>query len=93
MHKQLAFLHLLPVKPPPCIFQTVLLEVSLPLSGFSQSILRWVGVLFQVDLSLCLSQICSQICPKCFWEFPTIVTYYTLHASYYACVMLQYEQH
>ena len=31
--------------------------------------------------------------PKCFWEFPKIFTYYALHASYYACIMFQYEQH
>ena len=40
-----------------------------------------------------LSQICSKICPICFWEFPKIFTRYAIHASHYACIMLQYEQH
>ena len=40
-----------------------------------------------------VSQICSKICPKYFWEFLRIFTYYALHASHYACIMLQYEQH
>ena len=35
-----------------------------------------------------LSQICSKICPICSWEFG-IFTYYALHFSHYACVMLK----
>ena len=38
------------------------------------------------------SKLCSKIRPKCFWEFPNVFTYYALHASQYACIMLQYEQ-
>ena len=37
-----------------------------------------------------LSQICLNICPKCFWKFPKICTYYALHVSHYTCIMLQY---
>ena len=33
---------------------------------------------------LSLSQICSKICSKCFWEFPKTFTYYALHSSHYA---------
>ena len=40
-------------------------------------------------LYLGLSQICSKICPKSFWKFPKIFIYYALHASHYACIMLQ----
>ena len=40
------------------------------------------------------SQIYSKIFTNAFWNFPKIFpTYYTLHASHYACVMLHYEQH
>ena len=35
------------------------------------------------------SQLCSKICPICSWEFPEIFTYYALHSSPYACVMLK----
>ena len=41
---------------------------------------------------LSLSQICSKIFPKCFWEFPKTLTYYALHASHYAVIILQYKQ-
>ena len=34
-----------------------------------------------------------KICLQYFWEFPKIFTYYALHASHYACIMLQYEQY
>ena len=40
-------------------------------------------------LPLGLSQLCSNICPICSWEFPEIFTYYALHFSHYACVMLK----
>ena len=47
----------------------------------------------QMQCNIGLSQICSKSCPKCFWNIPKVCTYYALHASHYACIMLQYEQH
>ena len=32
-------------------------------------------------------------CPKCFWNIPKFFTYYALHTSHYACIMLEYEKH
>ena len=33
----------------------------------------------------------SNMLKKCFWEFPKHFTYYALHASHYACIMLQID--
>ena len=38
---------------------------------------------------LSLSELCSKICPICFWGFPESFTYYALHFRHYACVMLK----
>ena len=46
-----------------------------------------------VVTSLSCSQICSKICPIFFWEFPKIFTCYDIHASHYACITHQCEQH
>ena len=55
------------------------------------SICRTLNCPMIIASSLGLSQICSKVCPKCFWEFPKIFTYYALHASDYYCIMLQCE--
>ena len=37
-----------------------------------------------MDLPVGLSQLCSKICLKCFWEFPKKFPYYAQTLSYYA---------